>query len=156
MAEANVLNTFQCGFESHRGHMNITNILSREHSASRFEIYQTDYNLRLRCHVCGLWLSNTEVTNGLIEIEGCRCSERRVKIDDMFKGAGITVLKYDSTSGYHDEHIQFIKDITATEFPLDDLLNGRHVEDMVTLYQWIAFWTGNDVSGLELDFSVPR
>ena len=135
--------------------MSITKILSRDHSATRFEIYQTDHSLWLYCHVCGFWLTGTEVKHGLIEIEGCECAERRIKVDDMLRGAGIVVAKYDTRGIPRDQYIQFIKDITASGFPLGDLLNGRDVEDVPALYQWIAFWTGNDVFELELDFSVP-
>ena len=128
--------------------MSITKILSREHSATRFEIYQTDHSLWLYCHVCGYWLTDTEVKHGLIEIEGCECAERRIKVDDMLSGVGIVFTS-------SDDYIQFIKDIAVSAFPLGDLLNGQNVEDTPALYQWIAFWTGNYVLELELDFSVP-
>lgn len=136
--------------------MNTTKILSRDHSATRFEIYQADHNLWLRCHVCGRWLTDTEVKSGWIEIRGCSCTERRFKIDDMLRDAGITALKYDSTGEYRDEYTQFIESITAAEISLDDLLNGRNIQDMPILYQWIAFWTGNDVMELQLNFGTTR
>lgn len=136
--------------------MTTTKILSRDHSATRFEIYQTDDILWLDCHVCGFWLTDTKVKSGWIEIKGCTCAERRIKVDDMLEGAGIVVAKYDSLGASRDQYTQFIKNVTTPHFLLDYLLNGQNVEDMMTLYQWIAFWTGNDVWGLELDFSVPR
>lgn len=136
--------------------MNTTKILSRDHSSTRFEIYQTDYNLWLRCHVCGLWLTGTKVNFGWIEIEGCECEERRIEVNDMLRGGGITAVKYDTRGVPRDQYLQFIKNITAPHFPLEDLHNGKDVEDVPFLYQWIAFWTGNDVLELELDFSVPQ
>ena len=134
--------------------MDITKILSREHSVTRFEIYQTEYSLWLRCYVCDLWVTDVEFNDGWIEIAGCQCEEHRLKVDDMSKGAGILSARYGSSAD--DQYLQFIKSLTASDFPLDDLLNGEDVEDVPLLYQWIAFWTGNDVLKLDLDFSVPR
>ena len=136
--------------------MNVTKILSRGHSATRFEIYQTDNVLCLRCYDCRFWLTDTEFNYGWIEIKGCRCAERRVKVGDMLRDAGITVTEYGSTGEYRDQYLQFIKNLTAPHFFLDDLLNGKNVEDVSILYQWIAFWTGNDVWNLELNYSVTQ
>ena len=153
MAEANVLNTFQCGFESHRGHMEITKILDREHTTTRFEIFQADSSLWLRCSNCDLWMTDTEFARGWVELDGCVCTERDVHADTALKNAGIVLTrKYDAAGEVRSQYIEFMKALSAPQFSLENILDNDAIKDTPLIYQWIAFWAGVDVLDLSLNF----
>lgn len=154
MAEANVLNTFQCGFESHRGHMEPTKILGSDFTTTRFEIFQYGHNLWPRCTVCDLWVTAAEFVSGWVEIYGCTCPDRHIHVRNALENAGMFshTRKYDSSGMYREEFIEFMKAVSASQFSLEDILDDGDIEDTPLLYQWIAFWAGIDVLDLTLNF----
>ena len=133
--------------------MEITKILDREHTTTRFEIFQTSESLWLYCSVCGLWVTDTKFVEGWVEVYGCTCYESHIDIDNALKDAGIVLTrKYDAEGQVRTQYIEFMEALSASQFSLKNILDNDDIQDTPLLYQWIAFWAGVDVLELGLNF----
>ena len=133
--------------------MKLTKILDREHTTTRFEIFQTDSSLWLRCSNCGLWVTETEFARGWVEIDGCTCESRDVDADAALKNAGMVLTrKYDAAGEVRSQYIEFMEALSASQFSLENILDDNDIDDTPLIYQWIAFWAGVDVLSLSLNY----